>query len=437
MAGYPEPGEMVGPYRVERRLGLGGMGVVFVALDPVLERRVALKVIAPHLAEDETFRARFTREAQAQASLDSPHVVHVYAHGESGGRLYIATQLIDGGDLGQLIHSSGPPPLRVGLDLIAQIAGGLAAAHARGLIHRDIKPANVLVGRRESGLSAYLADFGIARRVDGQSQLTTAGGTLGTPTYMAPELHLGAEPGVPSDVYSLGCLLWSAMSGEAPYAGTSDYQIITAHLEGPVPQLPETSLLARETNRVLRRAMAKRPEDRYPSAAALRDDLLAVLRLPDQDAGPAPQSLGPLGPRRPRRRLLLVAAAASALLLAGIVTAYAVTRDDDSGSADPSGPSDPSDPSEPSGSATPSGSDEDQAIAALATGFEPVAGDSARCMAEQVVGSVGVPALVEAGFFDEDWRFLDPDLAGQPQIKQALNAATFACIGEVLPSITP
>ncbi|MCD4533289.1 serine/threonine protein kinase [Nocardioides sp. cx-169] len=433
MAGYPEPGEMVGPYRVERRLGLGGMGVVFVALDPVLERRVALKVIAPHLAEDETFRARFTREAQAQASLDSPHVVHVYAHGESGGRLYIATQLIDGGDLGQLIHSSGPPPLRVALDLIAQIAGGLATAHARGLIHRDIKPANVLVGRRESGLSAYLADFGIARRVDGQSQLTTAGGTLGTPTYMAPELHLGAEPGVPSDVYSLGCLLWSAVSGEAPYAGTSDYQIVTAHLEQSVPQLPETSLLARETNRILRRAMAKRPEDRYSSADALRDELLAALRLPDQDAGPAPR------PPRPRRRLLLVAGAASVLLVAGIVTAYAVTRDDDPGSAgpsDPSGSTTPTAAATPSGSATPGGSDEDQAIAALATGFEPVAGDSARCMAEQVVGSVGVPALVEAGFFDEEWKFLDPDLAGQAQIKQALNAATFACIGEVLPSIT-
>ncbi|WP_134740393.1 serine/threonine-protein kinase [Nocardioides sp. 503] len=437
VAGYPEPGEMVGPFRVERQLGVGGMGVVFAALDPVLDRRVALKVIAPHLAQDETFRARFTREAQAQASLDSPHVVHVYAHGEADGRLYIATQLVDGGDLGQLLARHGAPPPRLALDVIAQVAGGLAAAHARGLVHRDIKPANVLVAQGDSGMRAYLADFGIARRVDGQAQLTTSGGTLGTPTYMAPELHLGSEPGVASDVYSLGCLLWSALSGDAPYRGTSDYQVVTAHLEEPVPQLPETTLLARETNRVLRRAMAKRPEDRYPSADALREDLLAVLRLPDQSVTPAPPPPAPPAgasaapdraePRR-RRRVLVAAVAAALLVVAGLAVAYVVTRGDDAPSAsaqeDPSGTGPGGEPL--------TESDEERAEAGLAEGFVNVAGpEGSQCVAEDVVDSVGVPALVEAGFFDEEWTFLDPDLADHPDIKKALNTAVFGCLDQL------
>ncbi|WP_193607539.1 protein kinase domain-containing protein [Nocardioides lijunqiniae] len=437
VAGYPEPGEMVGPFRVERQLGVGGMGVVFVALDPVLDRRVALKVIAPHLAQDETFRARFTREAQAQASLDSPHVVHVYAHGEADGRLYIATQLVDGGDLGQLLSRHGAPPPRLALEVLAQVAGGLAAAHARGLVHRDIKPANVLVAQGDSATRAYLADFGIARRVDGQSQLTTAGGTLGTPTYMAPELHLGSEPGVASDIYSLGCLLWSALSGDAPYRGTSDYQVVTAHLEDPVPQLPETSLLARETNRVLRRAMAKRPEDRYPSADALREDLLAVLRLPDQSATPPPPAAAPPAPPsepaspRSRRRVLLAVAAAVLLVVAGLAVAYAVTRGDDAPSAsaeeDPSGTGPGGEPL--------SESDEDRAKAGLAEGFAGVAGpDGAECIAEEVVDTVGVADLVEAGFFDEQWAFLDPDLAAHPDIKKALNTAVFGCLDQLPPA---
>ena len=164
-AGYPAEGEEIGPFRVVRRIGGGGMGAVFEAVDEALDRRVALKVIAPHLAEDAEFRARFTAEAQALAALDSPHVVHVYAHGDQAGRLYIATQLIPDGDLADLIEDVGAPPLRVGLDLISQVAAGLADAHAVGLVHRDIKPANVLLRRRDDAMSAYLGDFGVACRV--------------------------------------------------------------------------------------------------------------------------------------------------------------------------------------------------------------------------------------------------------------------------------
>ncbi|WP_134768111.1 serine/threonine-protein kinase [Nocardioides sp. 1609] len=283
--GSPEKGSQLGPFRLGRRLGVGGMGIVFLALDTQLNRQVALKVITPRIGDDEGFRARFTREAQAQASLDSPHVVQVYSFGEADGRLYIASQLIPDGDLGQMLARHGRPPARIAVNLISQVADGLADAHAAGLIHRDIKPANVLLRNRDNALTAYLGDFGIARQVGAATQLTQVGGTVGTPTYMAPELHTGSEAGPASDVYSLGCLLWATLSGRAPYSGATDYQIVMAHLEDDVPQLAPTGPLAAEVNRVLRRALAKQPGDRYPSATAMRDDLRRVVRLPD-DATP-------------------------------------------------------------------------------------------------------------------------------------------------------
>jgi serine/threonine protein kinase len=164
-AGYPAEGEEIGPYRVLRRIGGGGMGAVFEALDVALGRRVAPKVIAPDLAQDVEFRARFTAEARALAGLDSPHVVPVFTHGEQAGRLYIATQLMPGGDLAHLIEAHGALPLRPGLDLIGQVAAGLADSHTTGIVHRDVKPANIFLMRRSDGTSSYLGDFGVACRL--------------------------------------------------------------------------------------------------------------------------------------------------------------------------------------------------------------------------------------------------------------------------------
>ena len=277
--GYPEPGELLGPYRIVRRLGFGGMGVVFEAYDDTLRRSVALKVISPHLADDEGFRARFVREAQAQASVRSPHVVAVHSHGEADGRLYIATELVDAGDLGRLIAEHGVPPLATGLDILAQVSSGLADAHAAGLVHRDIKPANVLLRHRDDGVQAYLADFGIARQVGVDPALTQVGGTIGTPAYMAPELHTGGRAGIESDIYSLGCLLWAALSGVAPYAGGSDFQVVNAHREEPVPQLRSGTPAADAVNQVLLRSLAKRPTERYVGAAAMSRDLREAARL--------------------------------------------------------------------------------------------------------------------------------------------------------------
>lgn len=295
-----EPGSTLGPFRLGRRLGTGGMGIVYQALDTQLNRQVALKVITPQIGDDEGFRARFTREAQAQASLDSPHVVQVYSFGEADGRLYIASQLLPGGDLGQMLHRHGVPPARVALSLLSQVADGLADAHAAGLIHRDIKPANVLLRSREQALHAYLGDFGIARQVQGGQQLTQAGGVVGTPTYMAPELHTGGTAGPASDVYSLGCVLWALLSGSAPYLGSSDFQVVNGHVSGPVPQLVATGPLAGEVNRVLRTAMAKDPRARYTTATQLREDLKQVLRLPDDAVAlQVPGGAGAPDPVRP------------------------------------------------------------------------------------------------------------------------------------------
>ncbi|TWG94783.1 serine/threonine-protein kinase [Nocardioides sp. J9] len=287
----PAPGTRIGRFLLLEQLGQGGMGVVFRAREENLGREVALKVIAPLFAHDPEFRERFTREARAQASLESAHVVAVYAHGEEDGYLYIATQLIPGGDLGELIRSQGPPSLVEALELIEQVASGLSDAHDAGLVHRDIKPGNVLVRRRAGAMRAYLADFGIARRMNADATRfsTTA---AGTPSYMAPELHGGAMAGPSSDIYALGCVLWVALTGAPPYRGMSEYQLVAAHVREPVPQLGGDSAMVHATNRILRTAMAKDPADRYQSAAEMGADLQAALRLPATPGAAVPQGPG-------------------------------------------------------------------------------------------------------------------------------------------------
>ncbi|WP_141014673.1 serine/threonine-protein kinase [Nocardioides sambongensis] len=298
--GYPTPGARIGRFRILEQLGQGGMGVVFRALEENLGREVALKVIAPHYAHDPEFRERFTREARAQASLESSHVVAVYAHGEEDGYLYIASQLIVDGDLGELIRTAGVPPMVNALEVIEQVASGLADAHDAGLVHRDIKPGNVLVRIRGGQVRAYLCDFGIARRMNAAATRFSSS-AVGTPSYMAPELHAGASAGPAADIYSLGCLLWVALTGESPFRGTTEYQVIGAHINDPVPQLADGSAMAQATNRILRTAMAKEPADRYASAAAMRADLQAALRMPAGagqavPAPPAPTALRPVTP---------------------------------------------------------------------------------------------------------------------------------------------
>lgn len=436
--------ERIGPYLIDSRLGVGGMGVVYAAHDEALERPVALKVISPQLADDEEFRARFVREARAMASLDSPHVVQVYAHGETDGQLWIATQLVPDGDLGTMLRRSGAALPAVAVDLMAQVASGLADAHAAGLVHRDIKPANVLLRRSGSSYAAYLADFGIARRAGGDHTGLTQG-VVGTPSYMAPELHTGGEAGVASDIYSLGCLLWSTLVGHAPFSGTSDYQVVSAHLEQPVPQLVGDTTEIREINRVLRTAMAKDPSARYRDAAALRDDLRAVQRMVNEEPT-AVRAVAPASsPARSLRGPIALVAGGLVLLVLLGVAIWAVAR--------PDSPSDPVDtptagPATSSTPSSPPSSETSEPTAAPATGdFTPeqrkaavdsfatalltqpaVTQASADCIAETVVDDVGLPTMVEQGFFDEDMTYVDQDLASLPDVKTALTSATFSCV---------
>lgn len=267
------------------------MGVVYRAMEENLGREVALKVIAPLFAHDPEFRERFTREARSQASLESAHVVAVYAHGEEDGYLYIASQLIPGGDLGHLIRTEGTPSLVDALEIIEQVTSGLSDAHDAGLVHRDIKPGNVLVRRRPGSVRAYLADFGIARQMNADATRFSSS-TVGTPSYMAPELHGGAKASASTDIYALGCLLWVALTGAPPFQGTSEYQLIAAHVKSPVPQLAGSSPMVNATNRILRTAMAKESSERYQSAAEMSADLQAALRLPVTPGAAVPEGKG-------------------------------------------------------------------------------------------------------------------------------------------------
>ncbi len=460
-SGYPQTGDTISHFRVGRRLGGGGMGVVFEALDLNLNRQVALKVIVPELADDpvsgESFRTRFTREAQAQASLDSPHVVQVYAHGEDAGRLWIASQLIPDGDLRAMLTSHGAAPLTTALELMEQVASGLAAAHQAGLVHRDIKPANVLLRRAGAGFQAYLADFGIARHFDAEPTRTASSATVGTPSYMAPELHTGGTPGVSSDIYSLGCLLWACLSGRAPYAGTSDFEIVTAHREQPIPQLPDQAPPNGEVNALLGTTMAKEPGGRPTSAAWVRDELARLRRAAEQ--GAAPPSAPPPPPVtespvvvpvaaeisaesvRPGRSPALAVGGIVVVLLAAAVLGWWLTRDNDDDpdgagsettSQSTSASSATTEASTPSGGGTYSPEQVETATNAMAAAFassQPFTEEQARCVAERLIEEVGLERLVEIGMFDESLAFTDADLADYPDVKAALSAAVFGCVG--------
>ncbi|WP_447646345.1 protein kinase domain-containing protein [Nocardioides zeae] len=273
MAKFPQVGDDFGAYRITDQIGQGGMGVVYAAEQSGLGRTVALKVLAPQYAAQDDYHERFVREASTLARLDSVHVIHIYDHGEQDGCLYIAMQNVRGGDLGQAIKAQGGLPVREAATVVAQTAGALHDAHAAGVIHRDVKPSNVLLRDASDDLHAYLCDFGIAQ--GDQPGLTVAGSVAGTMGYMAPERCRGEAASPASDIYALGCVLWTTLAGRPPFAGT-DVEVGLAHLNEPVPQFEETDPLARMVNAVLRRSMAKDAAARYPDAAAMRRDLRAV-----------------------------------------------------------------------------------------------------------------------------------------------------------------
>src|SRR4051794_23839601 len=250
------------------------MGVVYRAIQIDLDRPVALKVIAPHLAQDESFRERFVAESRAAAAIDHPHVLPIYYAGESDGTLYLAMRFVDGEDLRHLIRAAGSVEPGRASEIVDQIGGALDAAHARGLVHRDIKPANVLLG---AGDHAYLTDFGLTKRAGASTGPSRSGQWVGTLGYVAPEQIRGDRIDARADVYALGCVLFHALTGQAPYLRESEEATLWSHLHDPPPP---ASMLAQGVpeafDAVIERALAKDPEDRFPSGGDLGRAALAA-----------------------------------------------------------------------------------------------------------------------------------------------------------------
>src|ERR671911_513739 len=263
-------------YDVVRPLGSGGMGEVYLARDRVLGRDVALKVLRKQYAGDDEFAERFKREAMSVASLSHPNIVQVYDRGETEeGSSYIAMEYVPGGTLKERISREGPLEAASAAGLGAQVAQALGAAHDTGMVHRDIKPQNVLLAARGG---AKVADFGIAR-AGSSATISRTGSVMGTAGYMSPEQALG-EPATPkSDLYSLGVVLFEALTGELPYVADNPIAVSMKHVNEPVrsprdvdPTLPDGM------NALVTRLMAKDPEDRYASADELADDLWRISR---------------------------------------------------------------------------------------------------------------------------------------------------------------
>jgi serine/threonine-protein kinase len=259
------PGTDFGEWRIERLLGRGGMGVVYQATDRRLGRPVAIKLIADDRASDPAFRERFEREAKLTASIDHPNVIPVYSAGEIDGQLYLATRFVDGTDLHDLLRRDGPLVPERAADVVEQVGEALDAAHAAGLVHRDVKPANVLL----SGRHAYLSDFGLSRSVEAVAALTDTDERLGTVDFMSPEQLRGRRIDARSDVYALGCLLFTALTGSPPFHRPTAAATITAHLESPPPRASDRAGIPDEFDEVIERALAKEPEDRFHSAGDL------------------------------------------------------------------------------------------------------------------------------------------------------------------------
>ncbi len=306
----PLIGALLGKYRLLRRIGRGGMGAVYEAEDPSLGRVVALKVLLPELAERADAAKRFEIEARAAARLNHPNVVAVYDVGVERGTAWLVMERVRGESAQARIQERGPLPWREATATVADVCRGLAAAHEAGLIHRDIKPANLLL--LEDG-RAKLADFGLAKILDGSSPaLTGSGYVLGTPHFMSPEQGNGTAANERSDLYSVGATYYALLTGQPPYPGTTPLQVLHAHFSGPIPD-PRTVRpgVPEPCAAVIRRAMAKDPADRYASAG----EMLAALEatLGDQ-AQPTARSSAPGRPRPSARAwlaavvLLLVAA---------------------------------------------------------------------------------------------------------------------------------
>lgn len=273
-----------GRYRLEARIGAGGMSTVFRAFDETLERQVAIKLLNREVTSDSDELERFRREARAVAQLSHPHVVGVIDAGEDDGRPYIVFEFVEGETLKERIRRQGRLPVPEAVAYAIEIARALGAAHSRHIVHRDVKPQNVLID--EEG-SAKVTDFGIARTLD-EEGLTADGRVIGTTDYVSPEQALGQEVTGQSDLYSLGIVLYEMLTGEVPFKGDTQVAVAMKHVREPLPDVqrlrPEISAALAA---VVDRSTAKSPVDRYANDAELIADLEDVLAIETARSGNA------------------------------------------------------------------------------------------------------------------------------------------------------
>lgn len=284
----PQPGQILGNFRIVRLLGTGGFAEVYEAEDPLLGRKVAVKVLLPEFARTGDVMARFQREVRAAAGLDHPGIVQIYAVGESEGVNFYAMRLLTGGDLRKRI-AEGLRPRRA-LEILDRLVSALEHAHEQDIVHRDIKPENILFGDDDQPV---LTDFGIAKVLRAQEQLTAAGTSVGTPRYLSPEQARGGTIDGRSDLYSLGVILFEMLTGKRPFDAPDPLSVIIMHATEPVPKLPAEHA---HLQPLIDSLMAKHPAQRPESARALRRQMQQILQ-PRISAQAAAQATAPAAPQ--------------------------------------------------------------------------------------------------------------------------------------------
>lgn len=338
-----------GQFEVIERIGTGGMGSVYKASQPAMNRMVAIKILHPKLAGRKDLTSRFRREARAMSQLTHPNTVKVFMYGEleEDGSLYIVMELLEGRNLNQTVRKEGPMPPERAIPILIQVCGALQEAHDLGIVHRDLKPENIFLCR-QGGLSDFpkVLDFGLAKVTERQMQpgsviLTQEGMVFGTPEFMSPEQAQGRTLDARSDIYSLAVILYEVLTGKLPFSARTPMEYIQKHVSEPIIALNDRvpdKKFPKGLEDALARALAKKPEDRYQTALEFAEALRpfggpAALGIPSQRVpslpsireGAAPQSAPRPAPKSGPGAGLLIGVAAACLAL-GIVLAVVVMR---------------------------------------------------------------------------------------------------------------